>query len=139
MFSQRPVLTGMSKVTLDIPRDRAGTFEPALIARYQRRFPEFDEKIVSMYARGMTVREIRGHLEELYGIEVSPDLISAVTDAVLEEVAEWQNRPLDACYPLVFFDALRVKIRDEGFVRNKAVYIALSSALGFAETLQTAY
>ncbi len=78
-----------------------------------------------MYARGLTVREIRGHLEELYGIDVSPDLISAVTDAVLEEVAEWQNRPLDAFYPLVFFDAIRVKIRDEGFVRNKAVYIAL--------------
>lgn len=78
-----------------------------------------------MYARGMSVREIRGHLEELYGIDVSPDLISAVTDAVLEEVAEWQNRPLDACFPLVFFDAIRVKIRDEGFVRNKAIYIAL--------------
>jgi putative transposase len=123
--SQKTVLTGTSKVTLDIPRDRAGTFDPKLIARYQRRFPDFDEKIVSMYARGMTVREIRGHLEELYGIEVSPDLVSAVTDAVLEEVAEWQGRPLDACYPLVFFDAIRVKIRDEGFVRNKAVYIAL--------------
>ena len=78
-----------------------------------------------MYARGMTVREIRGHLEDIHGIDVSPDLISAVTDAVLEEVAEWQNRPLDACYPLVFFDAIRVKIRDEGFVRNKAVHIAL--------------
>lgn len=78
-----------------------------------------------MYARGMTVREIRGHLEELYGIDVSPDLISTVTDAVLEKVGEWQNRPLDALYPLVFFDAVRVKIRDESFVRNKAVYIAL--------------
>ena len=78
-----------------------------------------------MYARGMTVREIRAHLEELYGIDVSPDLISTVTDAVLEAVAEWQGRPLDTCYPLVFFDAIRVKIRDEGFVRNKAVYIAL--------------
>jgi putative transposase len=96
-----------------------------LIAKYQRRFPDFDDKIISMYARGMTVREIRGHLEELYGIDVSPDLISTVTDAVLETVAEWQGRPLDACYPLVFFDAIRVKIRDEGFVRNKAVYIAL--------------
>ena len=123
--SPKTVLTGASKVTLDIPRDRAGTFDPKLIARYQRRFPDFDEKIVSMYARGMTVREIRGHLEELYGIDVSPDLVSAVTDAVLEEVAEWQNRPLDACYPLVFLNALRVKIREEGFVRNKAVYIAL--------------
>ncbi len=123
--SQKTVLTGASKVTLDIPRDRAGTFDPKLIAKYQRRFPDFDDKIISMYARGMTVREIRGHLEELYGIDVSPDLISTITDAVLEAVAEWQGRPLDACYPLVFFDAIRVKIRDEGFVRNKAVYIAL--------------
>src|SRR5271155_900614 len=124
-YSKKTVLTGSSRVTLAVPRDRAGTFDPKLIAKYQRRFPDIDAKIVSMYARGLTVREIRGHLEEIYGIEVSPDLISAVTDAVLEEVAEWQNRPLDATYPLVFFDALRVKIRDEGFVRNKAVYIAL--------------
>jgi putative transposase len=123
--SKKSVLTGTSKMSLSIPRDRSGTFDPKLIAKYQRRFPDFDDKIISMYARGMTVREIRGHLEELYGIDVSADLISAVTDAVLEEVAEWQNRPLDACYPLVFFDAIRIKIRDEGFVRNKAVYIAL--------------
>ena len=109
-YSKKSVLTGTSKMTLSVPRDRAGTFDPKLIAKY---------------ARGMTVREIRGHLEELYGIEVSPDLISAVTDAVLDEVAEWQNRPLDLCYPLVFFDAIRVKVRDEGFVRNKAIYIAL--------------
>lgn len=113
-------------MTLSVPRDRAGTFDPKLIAKYQRRFPDFDDKIISMYARGMTIREIRGHLEELYGIDVSPDLVSAITDAVLEEVAEWQNRPLDACYPLIFFDAIRVKIRDEGFVRNKAIYIALA-------------
>ena len=112
-------------MTLSVPRDRAGTFDPKLIAKYQRRFPDFDDKIISMYARGMTVREIRGHLEELYGIEVSPELVSAITDAVLDEVAEWQNRPLDICYPLVFFDAIRVKVRDEGFVRNKAIYIAL--------------
>lgn len=123
--SRKTMLTGSSKLMLDIPRDRAGTFDPKLIAKYQRRFPDFDDKIISMYARGMTVREIRGHLEELYGIDVSPDLISTITDAVLEAVAEWQGRPLDACYPLVFFDAIRVKIRDEGFVRNKAVYIAL--------------
>jgi putative transposase len=102
-----------------------GTFDPKLIAKYQRRLPDFDDKIISMYARDMTVREIRGHLEELFGIDVSPGLISTVTDAVLEAVTEWQGRPLDACYPLVFFDAIRVKIRDEGFVRNKAVYIAL--------------
>lgn len=123
--SRKTMLTGTSKVMLDIPRDRAGTFDPKLIAKYQRRFPDFDDKIVSMYARGMTVREIRGHLEELYGIDVSPDLISTITDAVLDTVTEWQGRPLDACYPLVFLDAIRVKIRDEGFVRNKAVYIAL--------------
>jgi len=123
--SKKTVLTGTSKMALSIPRDRAGTFDPKLIAKYQRRFPDFDDKIISMYARGMSVREIRGHLEELYGIKASPDLISAITDAVLEKVAEWQNRPLDACFPLVFFDAIRVKIRDEGFVRNKAVYIAL--------------
>ena len=124
-YSKKSVLTGTSKMTLSVPRDRAGTFDPKLIAKYQRRFPDFDDKIISMYARGMTVREIRGHLEELYDIEVSPDLVSAITDAVLDEVAEWQNRPLDICYPLVFFDAIRVKVRDEGFVRNKAIYIAL--------------
>ena len=109
---------------LDIPRDRAGTFDPKLIAKFQRRFPDLDDKIISMYARGMTVREIRGQLEELDGIDVSLDLISTITDVVLETVAEWQGRPLDFCYPLVFFDAIRVKMRDEGFVRNKAVYIA---------------
>lgn len=123
--SPKTVLTDTSKVALDIPRDRSGTFDPKLIAKYQRRFPGFDDKIISMYARGLTVREIRGHLDELYGIDVSPDLISRITDTVMEAVTEWQNRPLEACYPLVFFDAIRVKIRDEGFVRNKAVYIAL--------------
>lgn len=87
--SQKTMLTGSSKVSLGIPRDRKGTFDPKLIARYQRRFPGFDDKIISMYARGMTVREIRGHLEELYGIDVSPDLISTVTDAMLETIAEW--------------------------------------------------
>ena len=124
-YSRKKVITETSKLDIRIPRDREGTFDPKLIARYQRRFPGFDDKIVSMYARGMTVREIQGHLLELYGLEVSPDLISTVTDAVLETVAEWQNRPLEPMYPLVFFDALRVKIRDEGLVRNKAVYVAL--------------
>lgn len=127
-YSKKNVLTETSKVELRIPRDREGTFDPKLIQRYQRRFPGFDEKIVSMYARGLTVREIQGHLLEIYGLEVSPDLISTVTDAVLETVAEWQNRPLEPMYPLVFFDALRVKIRDEGLVRNKAVYLALGVA-----------
>ncbi len=96
-----------------------------MIAKYQRRFPGFDDKIISMYARGMSTREIVGHLRELYGVDVSPDLISAVTDAVLDEVAAWQARPLETTYPLVFFDAIRVKIRDEGLVRNKAVHVAL--------------
>ena len=113
------------EMEIAVPRDRQGTFEPQLIKKGQRRFEGFDEKIISMYARGMTVREIQGHLKELYGVEVSPDLISRVTDAVLEEVREWQNRPLDPVYPLVIFDALRVKIRDEGVVKNKAVYLAL--------------
>ena len=123
--SKKTVLTETAKIDIRVPRDREGTFDPKLIQRYQRRFPGFDDKIVSMYARGMTVREIQGRLLEIYGLEVSPDLISTVTDAVLETVGEWQNRPLEASYPLVFFDALRVKIRDEGLVRNKAVYIAL--------------
>ena len=108
-----------------MPRDRAGTFEPQIVAKGQTRFDGFDDKIISLYARGMTVREIQGHLAELYGTEVSPDLISRVTDAVLDEVREWQNRPLDPVYPVVFFDAPRVKIRDEGLVKNKAVYVAL--------------
>ena len=124
-YGGKTVLTGTGKLDLQIPRDRLSTFDPQLIAKYQRRFPGFDHKLVSMYARGMSTREIQGHLRELYGIEVSPDLVSAVTDAVLDEVAEWQNRPLEAVYPLVFLDAIRVKVRDEGTVRNKAVYVAL--------------
>jgi putative transposase len=124
-YSKKTVTTDTSQVELEIPRDRRGTFEPQLIAKYQRRFPGFDDKIISMYARGMSVRDIQGHLRELYGIEASPQLISTVTDAVLEEVGRWQARPLDAVYALVFFDALRVKMRDEGTVRNKAVYLAI--------------
>ncbi len=101
-YSSKKVITETSKLDIRIPRDREGTFDPKLIARYQRRFPGFDEKIVSKYARGMTVREIQGHLLDIYGLDVSPDLISTVTDAVLETVGEWQNRPLEASYPLVF-------------------------------------
>ncbi|MCF1450694.1 MULTISPECIES: IS256 family transposase [Rhizobium/Agrobacterium group] len=124
-YGRKTVLTDSGSLELSIPRDRQSSFDPQLLAKYQRRFPGFDEKIVSMYARGMSTREIVGHVQELYGIDVSPDLISAVTDAVLDEVAIWQARPLEPVYPLVFFDALRVKIRDEGHVRNKAVHIAL--------------
>jgi putative transposase len=129
-YGSKTVLTGTGKIDLEIPRDGHSTFDPQLIAKYQRRFPGFDTKIVSMYARGMSVREIQGHLREL-------DLVSAVTDAVLDEIAEWQNRPLserlsltinvrlEALYALIFFDAIQLKIRDEGTVRNKAVYVAL--------------
>ena len=124
--SAKTVLTEDGELDLSVPRDRAGTFEPRLVPKGERRLDGFDGKIISLYARGLTVREIQGHLQELYGVEVSPDLISRVTDAVLEEVKEWQNRPLDAVYPVVFFDALRVKVRDEGLVKNKAVYVALA-------------
>jgi putative transposase len=124
--SAKTVLTEDGEVGLAIPRDRAGTFEPQLVPKGVTRLDGFDGKIISLYARGLTVREIQGHLKELYGTEVSPDLISRVTDAVLEEVKEWQARPLDPCYPVAFFDALRVKIRDEGLIKNKAVYVALA-------------
>jgi len=121
----KTVQTDTSPLRLAIPRDRAGTFEPQLVKKHQRRLPGFDEKVIALYARGLTVREMQGHLAELYGVEVSPALISTVTDAVLEEVTAWQQRPLAPLYPVVFFDALRVKIRDEGTVRSKAVYLAL--------------
>jgi putative transposase len=124
-YGRKSVVTDTGRIALEVPRDRQASFDPQLIAKYQRRFPGFDDKVVSMYARGMSAREIVGHLRDLYGVEVSPDLVSAVTDAVLDEIAAWQARPLEPVYPLVFFDALRVKIRDEGLVRNKAVHIAL--------------
>jgi putative transposase len=123
--SAKTVLADDEKLDLRIPRDRQGSFEPALIAKYQRRLPGFDAKVIAMYARGMTTREIRATLHELYGLEVSPELISTITDAVLDEVAQWQSRPLEQVYAFVFFDALRVKIRDEGSVKNKAVYLAI--------------
>lgn len=123
--SQKTVLTDSGKLELSIPRDRHGRFEPQLIAKYQRRFPGFDEKIIAMYARGMSTRDIQAHLLELYGTEISAELVSAVTDSVLDEVGAWQSRPLEPVYAVVFFDALRVKIRDEGTVKNKAVYLAI--------------
>jgi putative transposase len=123
--SKKGLLTGHGKMEIVSPRDRNGSFEPELVKKRQTRFDGFDDKILSMYARGMTVREIQGHLEDIYAVEVSPDLISSVTDSVLDEVKAWQDRPLDAVYPIVFMDALRVKIRDNGHVINKAVYMAL--------------
>ena len=123
--SAKTVLTQDGPLRIEVPRDREGSFEPLLIAKHERRFTGFDDKIVAMYARGMTVREIQAFLAEQYGCEVAPDFISSVTDAVMAEVTAWQSRPLEPMYPVVFFDALRVKIREDGVVRNKAIYLAL--------------
>ena len=124
--SGKTVLTDDGPVPIEVPRDRLGTFEPQLIPKHARRFTGFDDKVIALYARGLTVREIQAFLAEMYAVDVSPDLISAVTDAVVAEVTDWQARPLERLYPVVFFDALRVKIRDEGVVRSKAVYLALA-------------
>ncbi len=113
------------EMPLETPRDRNGSYEPKIISKGQTRFTGFDDKIISMYARGMSTREIQGHLEEIYKVEVSPTLISNVTEAVMEEVKSWQSRPLDAVYPIVYLDALVVKIRDTGHVRNKAIYVVI--------------
>ncbi len=120
--NHKRILSDDGGFELVVPRDRLGQFEPQLIAQYVRRLPGFDDKVISMYAWGMTTREIRGHVEELYGVAVSAELISKVTDAVHEEVRQWQTRPLESIYAIVYFDAVRVKIRDEGVVQNKAVY-----------------
>ncbi len=117
------------QVQIDVPRDRTGEFEPQLIKKGQTRFDGLDEKVISLYARGMTTREIQGHLEELYGVEVSPSLISTVTDGVIEEVRAWQNRPLDAVYPILYLDAIHVKVRTQGRVINKAIYLAFGVTL----------
>lgn len=123
--SGKTVLTDDGPLRIEIPRDRAGSFEPQLIGKHERRFAGFDDKIIAMYARGMTVREVQAYLLEMYAVEVSADFISSVTDAVMAEVTAWQARPLEPMYPVVFFDALRVKIREDAVVRNKAIYLAL--------------
>lgn len=124
------------QVEIDVPRDRKSEFEPQLIKKGQTRFDGFDDKIISMYARGMTCREIQAHLQEVYGIEVSPDLISTVTDGVIDEVRAWQSRPLDAVYPILYLDALQVKVKDQGRVANKAIYLAIGVNLhGIKEVL----
>ncbi len=123
--SQKTLKGEAGEMTIEVPRDRNGTFEPKLIEKHQTRFAGFDDKILSMYALGMTVRDIQTHLHEMYGVEVSPGLISEVTDSILEEVKAWQDRPLDALYPLVYLDAMMVKMRYEGKVENRAVFTAI--------------
>ena len=123
--SGKTVLTDDGPLRIEVPRDRQGEFEPRLIGKHERRFTGFDDKIIALYARGMTVREIQGFLAEMYATDVAPDFISTVTDAVLAEITVWQSRPLEPMYPVIFFDALRVKIREDNVVRNKAVYLAL--------------
>jgi transposase-like protein len=123
--SGKTLLTDDGPLRIEVPRDRKGEFDPKLIGKHERRFTGFDDKIIAMYARGMTVREIQGFLSEMYGTDVTPDFISGITDAVASEVVAWQSRPLEPMYPVIFFDALRVKIREDNVVRNKAIYLAL--------------
>jgi putative transposase len=123
--SKKKLKGDFGEIDITVPRDRNASFEPKIVPKGETRFTGFDDKILSMYARGMTTRDIQSHLEELYGVDVSPTLISNVTDAVLEEVRTWQSRPLDPLYPIVYLDALMVKMRDNGVVQNRAVYVAL--------------
>jgi putative transposase len=121
---------------IEVPRDRNGTFEPQIIEKHQTRFTGFDDKIISLYARGLSTREIQQHLEEIYQVEVSPALISSVTDEVIDEVKAWQNRPLEEVYPFLYLDALQFKVRDGAHVRNKAIYVAVGVNLnGLKEVL----
>ena len=123
--SAKNLKTEHGEMLLEIPRDRNGSFDPKIVRKGQTRFDGFDDKILSMYARGMTTSEIRGHLEEMYGVDVTTSFISDVTDVVLDEVKTWQARPLDAIYPILYLDALVVKVRTDGSIRNQAVYLAL--------------
>lgn len=134
--SSKTIKGEFGKLPIEVPRDRDSSFEPVIIPKGQTRFTGFDDKIISLYSRGMTTREIQGHLEDIYGVDVSPSLISTVTDAVADEVKIWQNRPLDAVYPIVYMDAIRVKVRDNGHVLNKAVYLAIGITMdGVKEVL----
>jgi len=123
--SKKTLKGDFGTLPIDVPRDRNATFEPKIIPKGETRFAGFDDKILSLYARGMTTRQIQQHLEEIYQVEVSPSLISTVTDAIIEEVRAWQSRPLDSVYPIVYLDCLMVKIRDGGHIQNKAIYLAI--------------
>ena len=127
--TKKRVKTGARDLELEVPRDRDGSFEPQLVPKRQRRLPGFDEKVIALYARGMTTREIGGHLKDLYKVEVSPSLISEVTDSVLEDVRSWQARPLESVYPIVWLDAIHLKVRARGHVETHAVYLALALTL----------
>jgi putative transposase len=134
--SAKTIKGNFGTMPIEIPRDRDSSFEPTIISKGQTRFAGFDDKIISLYARGLTTRDIQGHLKDIYGVEVSPSLISTVTDAVSDEVKIWQNRPLDALYPIVYMDAIRVKCRDNGHIINKAVYLAIGITIdGVKEVL----
>jgi putative transposase len=134
--SRKKLKGDFGEIDIEVPRDREGEFEPRIVAKHQRRFDGFDDKILSMYARGMSTREIQGHLQDMYGVEVSPSLISEVTDAVVEELQQWQGRPLEALYAIVYLDAMFVKMRHEGRVENRAVYIAVGVRMdGYKDVL----
>jgi putative transposase len=134
--SRKTLKGDFGHLPLEVPRDRNSTFDPKIVPKGQTRFAGFDDKLLSLYARGMTTREIQSHLEEIYQVEVSPALISSVTDAVIEEARVWQNRPLDALYPILYLDALQVKVRDGAHIRNKAIYLAIGVNLsGIKEVL----
>jgi putative transposase len=134
--SKKKLKGEFGEIELETPRDRNGSFEPEIVSKGQTRFTGFDDKIISMYSRGMTTREIEGHLREMYGVDVSPTLISNVTEAVMEEVKTWQSRPLDEVYPILYMDALRVKVRDGAHVENKAIHVAIAVNLaGHKEVL----
>lgn len=128
-YTTKVVKTDSGPVDIRVPRDRLGTFQPQLVAKHQRRLEGFDDKVLALYARGMSVRDIQDHLRELYGTDVAPELISRVTDAVLDEMRAWQARPLETIYPIVYLDALFVSVRDSGTVAKKAVYVALGTTL----------
>src|SRR5258708_4506946 len=134
--SAKTIKGSVGTMGLEVPRDRNGTFEPQIIEKHQTRFTGFDENIISLYARGLSTREIQQHIEEIYHVEVSPGLISSVTDEVLDEVKTWQNRQLDAVYPIMYLDAIQFKVRDNGHVKNKAIYLAIGVTIeGLKEVL----
>jgi len=134
--SAKTIKGTFGELALETPRDRNGTFEPQIIEKHQTRFTGFDANILSLYSRGLSTREIQQHLEEIYGVEVTAGLISSVTDEVLDEVKRWQNRQLDPVYPIMYLDAIQFKVRDNGHVRNKAIYLAIGVTIeGYKEVL----